>query len=497
MPFNYIPYRFLVLLLVFAACTGPRSTSSVNIQGTNPVKEQPNIVLILADDMGYGDVHSYNRESKIPTPALDRLAAEGIKFTDAHAAGSWCVPSRYGIMTGQYPLRKPMDVKRGSLIAPDRLTIASLLRRNDYHTALIGKWHLGFDGVKDWEGVDYRRPFEGGPVDRGFDYFFGMHASLDIAPYFYIENKRAVAAPTQTIAENQSPDATSTISGAFWRGGNIAPGFKHEEVLPTFTQKAVAFMQNHVKAKKRQPFFLYFSLTAPHTPWVAQPPFKGKSQVGEYGDFTMQADDAVGQVLKALEELGLQENTLVIFTSDNGPVWFEKDVQRFSHRAAGPYRGMKLDAYEGAHRVPFMARWPGKIESNTASAQLLCFTDMLATFAEVVGDTLPAEVKQDSYNLLPALLNKGVARREGLIIEGHTVREGDWKLIFGNGTGVLQRQWGQVSVSPVKGELYNLKEDPAETNNVYTTYPEKVLELTRRMEQYRAEGTTSTAPLSK
>jgi arylsulfatase A-like enzyme len=385
-----------------------------------------------------------------------------------------------------------MDIKKGGLIAKDRLTIASLLQRNGSSTAMVGKWHLGFDGVSDWDKVDYNQPFQGGPVDRGFDYFFGMHASLDIPPYFFIEDRSAVEAPSATIGENQSPDATTTISGAFWREGKIAPGFRHEEVLPVFTKKAVSFIENHVKEKK-QPFFLYFSLTAPHTPWLAQKQFKGKSKAGEYGDFTMQVDYSVGEVLKTLERLGIKDNTLVIFTSDNGPVWFKEDIEKFNHRAAGPYRGMKLDAYEGAHRMPFIARWPGKIKPNTSSSARISFTDMLATFAAVVNDTLSPVSRRDSYNILPALLNKGVAKRKGLIVEGHTVREGDWKLIFGNGTGVLQRQWGKVETQPVKGELYNLKEDPAEINNLYLKYPQKVAELTKRMEQYKAEGTSGMA----
>jgi arylsulfatase A-like enzyme len=449
-------YNSMLLVFIFTACCvlqlsgkpqGPKKSS----------KDLPNIVFILADDMGYGDVQSFNPSSKIATPFINQLAWEGIKLTDAHAPGSWCVPSRYGLMTGEYPIRKPMDIKKGGLIAKDRLTIASLLQRNGYSTAMVGKWHLGFDGVSDWDKVDYNQPFQGGPVDRGFDYFFGMHASLDIPPYFFIEDRSAVEAPSATIAENQSPDATTTISGAFWREGKIAPGFRHEEVLPVFTKKAVSFIENHVKEKK-QPFFLYFSLTAPHTPWLAQKQFKGKSKAGEYGDFTMQVDYSVGEVLKTLERLGIKDNTLVIFTSDNGPVWFKEDIEKFNHRAAGPYRGMKLDAYEGAHRMPFIARWPGKIN-----------------------------------NMLQALLNKGVAKRKGLIVEGHTVREGDWKLIFGNGTGVLQRQWGKVETQPVKGELYNLKEDPAEINNLYLKYPQKVAELTKRMEQYKAEGTSGMA----
>jgi arylsulfatase A-like enzyme len=485
------------LLLALSSCAGGRPTDAAPALGKVPQKQLPNIVFILADDMGYGDLQTYNPESKIPTPFIDKLASEGIKLTDAHAPGSWCVPSRYGLMTGQYPIRKVMDVKKGGLIVQDQLTIARLLKRNGYHTAMIGKWHLGFDGVSDWDKADYTKPLHGGPVDRGFDYFYGMHASLDIPPYFYIENTLAVEAPTDTIGEHQSANATSTISGAFWRGGKIAPGFKHEEVLPAFTKKAISFIQNHAKEKQHQPFFLYFSLTGPHTPWVAQEQFKGKSRAGEYGDFTMQVDYAVGEVLKALDNLGIKENTLVIFTSDNGPVWFKKDIQKFNHRAAGMYRGMKIDAYEGAHRVPFIARWPGKIKPNTSSSQLICFTDMLSTFAAIAGDTLSPSTRRDSYHLLPVLLNKGKSLRKGLIVEGHTVREGDWKLIFGNGTGNLQRQWGGVQVLPVKGELYNLKKDPSETNNLYSKEPGKVKELTKRMEKYKSEGIAGSRAATK
>jgi arylsulfatase A-like enzyme len=194
-------------------------------------------------------------------------------------------------------------------------------------------------------------------------------------------------------------------------------------------------------------------------------------------------------VLKTLEKLGITDNTLVIFTSDNGPVWFKEDIQKFNHRATGIYRGMKLDAYEGAHRMPFIARWPGRIKSKRSSSQLICFSDMLATFAAITGNKLSPEISRDSYNLLPVLLNKGKTPRKGLVVEGHTIREGDWKLIFGNGTRGLQREWGQVKVQPVQGELYNLKKDPLEVDNLYTKYPEKVAELQRRMEQYKADGT--------
>ncbi len=474
--------RLIVILLIITFCTGHR-----NIISNDSVTAQPNIVLILVDDMGYGDLRCFNPASKIPTPSINRLAAEGMKFTDAHAPGSWCVPSRYGLVTGQYPIRKTMDIKNGSLIGKDQVTIASLLKRNGYHTAMIGKWHLGFDGISNWNKADYSRPFKGGPADHGFDYFFGMHASLDIPPYFFIENNHTVEAPSDTISDHQSAVATTTISGKFWRGGNIAPGFKHEEVLPVFTQKAITFLTGHVQ-KKQQPFFLYLALTAPHTPWMAKKEFAGKSSVGEYGDFTMQVDHSIGQVLQVLEKLQLKENTLVIFTSDNGPVWFPEDIKKYGHRSAAGFRGMKLDAYEAAHRVPFIIRWPGKIKPGTSSSQMLCLTDMLATFAAVTGDALPAQDSRDSYNILPALVNKGVTQRTGLIVEGHTVREGDWKLIIGNGTGSLQRQWGKVKAEPVKGELYNLKQDPGEVNNLYTANPEKVADLTQRMERYKAES---------
>ncbi len=479
--------RYCLFLFCFAiSANGISQQNSANILAETHQKNLPNIVFILADDMGYGDIKAYNPASKIPTPFIDRLAREGMKFTDAHAPGSWCVPSRYGLMTGQYPIRKQMDVKKGGLIGPDQITLASLLKRNGYHTGMVGKWHLGFDGVGDWNKADYSKPLQGGPADHGFDYFYGMHASTDIPPYFFIENKRIVNAPTDTIAENQSPDATTKISGAFWRSGKIAPGFKHEEVLPGFTKKAMSFIESHVNEKK-QPFFLYFALTGPHTPWVANKQFKGKSRVGEYGDFTMQVDHTVGEILKTLDKLGVKDNTLIIFTSDNGPVWYKQDIQKFNHRAAGNYRGMKLDAYEGAHRMPFIARWPARIKPNTSSSQMLCFTDMLATFAALTGEKLLPTITRDSYIALPGLLKKGEPIRKGLIVEGHTVREGDWKLIIGSGTGVLQREWGGVTAQPLEGELYNLRKDPLEATNVYAKYPKKVAELKKRMEQYKRQ----------
>ncbi|WP_020603689.1 sulfatase family protein [Spirosoma spitsbergense] len=480
--------KILLTLLIALASLGLSDLQLTATPEVNTKATLPNIVFILADDMGYGDPGCYNPDSKIPTPAINQLAREGMRFTDAHSAGSWCVPSRYGLVTGQYPMRKLMNIQLGGLINADRVTIASLLQKRGYHTGMVGKWHLGFDGVDNWDKVDYSQPLRGGPTDRGFDYFFGMHASLDIPPYFFIENKGAVVAPTESIAGHQSIDATTTISGAFWRAGKIAPGFVHADVLPTFTQKAISFMDGHQRKTPDKPFFLYLALTAPHTPWVAKPEFVGKSKAGAYGDFTTQVDYTVRQILDRLKKSGIDKNTIVIFSSDNGPVWFKEDVQKYNHQATGRLRGMKMDAYEGAHRMPFIVRWPGQVKAGSVSSQLLCFTDMLATFADVINEPLPKQLTQDSYSMLPVWLGRSKAERTGLVIETRTVRDGDWKLVFGNGTGSLHQHYGHVDAPAVSGELYDLKADPYEQRNLYNTNQQRVSALNTTMDNYRSQG---------
>ncbi len=474
------------LCLFFLACSSFDRSAEDQRQDTVP----PNILFILADDMGYGDPQCYNPDSKIPTPNIDRLAAEGARFTDAHAPGPWCVPSRYGLLTGRYPIRAQLNWQERALLDPQQLTLASLLRRNGYRTACVGKWHLGFDEVEDWATFSSDQELPGGPVDHGFDSFFGMYASLDIPPYFYIEGNRPVTPPTETVAAHQSEDATTTISGAFWRAGNIAPGFAFEGVLPMFARKAIEFLRDQQQAESAQPFFLYVPLTAPHTPWVPTEAFEGKSAVGEYGDFTMQVDDVVGQLLQTLEATEQLDNTLVIFASDNGPVWFEADVDQYDHRSVASLRGMKVDSWEGGHRVPFVARWPGQIPAGTVRNDLLCFTDMLATVATAVGDSLPEADQLDSYNLLPAFRNETLAQpiRQELIIGESVVRQGDWKLIVGGGEGGLHRLYGRgASEAPVDSpnELYNLRNDLAETNNLYETNTEKAEELAAILQQMK------------
>lgn len=482
------PLVGLVALSFFTPC----SVSDFSRNAAAPERLFPNIVFILADDMGYGDAGCYNPEAQTATPHIDRLAAQGVRFTDAHAPGPWCVPSRYGLLTGQYPIRATLDWQKRALIDSSQLTLASLLQRNGYRTACVGKWHLGFDGVDDWNTFKSDQKLSGGPVDRGFDSFFGMYASLDIPPYFYIEGDRPVAPPTDTVAAHQSEGATTTISGAFWRAGNIAPGFEFAEVLPTFAQRAVAFVNEQGQAEEDQPFFLYLALAAPHTPWVPTDDFVGESSVGEYGDFVMQVDAVVGQLLEALETTEQRDNTLVIFASDNGPVWFQEDVEKYNHRSTADLRGMKVDDWEGGHRVPFIARWPGQIPAGTVRDDLLGFTDVLATVAAVVGDSLPEARKLDSYNLLPAFRGDSLKEpiRQELIIGEDVVRKNQWKLIVGGGEGVLSRVYGRggsEAPTDLPNELYNLEDDPDETNNLYETMTDKGEELAALLYKVRKQ----------
>lgn len=445
----------------------------------------PHIVLILADDMGYGDPGCYNAESKIPTPNIDRLAAEGMRFTDAHAPGAVCVPSRYGLLTGRYPFRAKLDWRNGPVIDEGRTTIASLLRDRGYRTTMIGKWHQGFTG--DHDQVEKR----GGPVDRGFDEYFGIHASTDIPPYYYIHNDRAVALPTNQIPAGSS-EGWSPIQGAFWREGGIQPGMRLVDVLPEFTRRAVETIEAHGKSGiKEKPLFLYLALAAPHTPWLPAEKWRGKSGAGLYGDFVMMVDDTVGQVMAALEKSGMADNTLVIFTSDNGPVWLPENVKQFGHSSTGNFRGMKGDAFEGGHRMPFIVRWPasgpgpGKVKPGSTSDQTICHTDLLATFADLTGAKLPPGAGEDSVSFLPALLgqDRGKALRDTLIVESSrgvlTIRQGPWKLIPALGSGGFT-QPNRVKPGPKDpaGQLYNLANDPGETRNIYTEHPQVVERLT-------------------
>ncbi|MBI2479941.1 MAG: arylsulfatase [Planctomycetia bacterium] len=442
-------------------------------------EQPPHIVVILADDMGSGDVASNNPHSKIRTPNIDRLAKEGMRFTDAHSGGSSCIPSRYALLSGRFAARKTLSLAKGALLEVDRMTVPSLLRDHGYATAMVGKWHLGFDPHLQNEKApaDYSQPLRGGPVDRGFDSFFGMHASLDLPPYFYIRNRQPVMPPTDDVAAHSSiegPDGWNNIQGAFWRAGKIAPDFKFDEVTPRYFDEAVHVIQRHGQDNTGKPLFLYLALPSPHTPWLPVEEFRGKSGAGMYGDFVMQVDAGVGQVLDALKSAEMERDTLVLFSSDNGPVWYEKDVQRFGHDAVGGLRGMKFDSWEGGHRMPFLARWPRRVSQGRVCEQTVAFADVLATCAELVGhEPLPDGVAEDSVSFLSYLLdaNKAPTPRPPIIHDRSTIRDGDWKLI-------LPKQGNRKRVEST-AQLYNLKEDLSEQRNLVSLHPD----LARRLEQ--------------
>lgn len=444
--------------------------------------------------MGQGDPQVYNDSSKIPTPHIDRLAEEGVRFTDAHTPSSVCTPTRYGLLTGRYAWRTRL--KSGvlwgyspALIDTQRTTIASLLKRQGYTTAAIGKWHLGL-GTQD--STDYSQPLHPSPVDYGFDTFFGIPASLDMDPYVYVENDRVVQEPTDRVARSEH---RRQGGGGFWRAGPAAPGFAHIDVLPRTTDRAVSFINQQAEDDANQPFFLYLPFSAPHTPWLPTDAFRDTSEAGHYGDFTAQVDDAVGQVLSALERAGFAENTLVIFTSDNGAHWPEADIEQWGHDANNGWRGQKADIWEGGHRVPFVVRWPERVPPGSVSDETICLTDVMATLAAVAGADLSSDEGVDSYNILPAMLGQSYDGpiREATVhhaLDGmFALRQGPWKLILGRGSGGFTApQRRDIEAGAPPGQLYNLEQDPRETTNLYHKRPEVVERLSRLLDTYREQG---------
>lgn len=453
--------------------------------------KQPNIVFILADDLGWGDLDPYNAHSAVPTPTASSLAKQGMRFTDMHASSAVCTPSRYSILTGRYCWRSRLksgvlDGWDPSLIEPGRMTWASMLKSKGYYTAGVGKWHLGLGDQAKW---DYTKPIHPGPNEHGFDYYYGIPSSLDFPPYVFFENDHVVEQPTNT-----TPGANAE-RGVFWRKGPIAPHFDFPQVLPTLTDKAVGIIKARA-AKPNQPFFLYFAMPAPHTPWVPIPEYQGKSQAGVYGDYAAEVDGMVGKVVQALDEAGFSDNTLVIFTSDNGADWKPEDIARFPHRANATWRGEKADVWEAGHRIPFIARWPGHIPAGSVSTEMASLTDMMATSAALLNVTLPKNAAEDSLNILPALLQKNQQPIRHTIVDHSldgmfTIREGDWKLELGLGSGGFTAP-KRVDPAPggPAGQLYNLATDPREENNVYLKHPDVVARLTKLLETYQQQGYT-------
>ena len=467
----------------------------------------PNIVYILADDLGIGDVSCYNAQSAWRTPHLDRLARGGLRFTDAHSASSLCTPARYALLTGRYAWRGRLKqgVLQGyhpPLIEAHRPTVASFLREHGYTTAVFGKWHLGLDWTRtgtQLENVDFSQPFANGPLAYGFDRFFGISASLDMPPYVWLANDRATAVPTATIADSPVPK--------LWRGGPIGPDFKMEDVQPRLIEKSLAFFAERAAARDGKPFFLYLPLAAPHTPILPTREFAGKTHTTSYGDFVTQVDADVGRILAALEKHGLAKNTLIIFTSDNGfaPAANVPAHAKFKHDPSAGFRGYKSDLFEGGHRVPFIAHWPATIKAGTTTHALVAQLDLFATCAEILNTQIAATAAEDSISFLPLLRGGGAMPsgpgvspvtapvRTSLVshsAEGRfAIRDGRWKLLLWPGSGgwssptPAPSQWLQTPRTDLASlppfQLYDLTADPAETTNVASAHPEIVQRLGR------------------
>ena len=483
--------------------------SAEAVRAADAPARPPNIVYILADDLGYGDLSCYNGESKIATPHLDRLAAAGIKFTDAHAPASVCTPTRYALLTGRYCWRSRM--KGGvllpwgkTLIEPDRLTVGSLLQRHGYATACLGKWHLGWQwptkdgqppqsGANRLSNVDFSQPIADGPTTRGFDIYFGTDLP-NFPPYCFLDNDRTVGIPSE-------PNRAE-----FNRPGPMLPGWQWVDIMPELTRRAVQYIADAGRAEPRRPFFLYFPLTAPHYPISPAAEFHGKSEAGEYGDFVAQVDGTVGRVMDALDRAGLADNTLVIFTCDNGRVVTGEvkngvydRLRDHQHASMGALRGAKRDLWEGGHRVPFVARWPGQIRAGSVSDETICHVDLLATLAAILNVKLPDNAGEDSYNILPALVGEKLDRpiREATVHHSgkgkFALRQGSWVFLDApTGDENKEPAWFQKSrgYEPHShaGELYDLSEDLPQRRNLFAEQPDKARELKTLLEKYKRDG---------
>lgn len=470
----------------------------------------PNIVVLLADDMGFGDPRCYNPGSKAITPHMDRLAREGRRFTDAHSPSSVCTPTRYALLTGRYGWRSRLKLGvlnpwDPALIEFGRLTLPAVLRRHGYTTAAFGKWHLGWTWAGARHGpappkgecfpgqVDFTRPIVDGPTSRGFDQFFGMVGNTVASPCL-LEDDR----PLFTGA-NPPLDRVPEIAGV---PRALLEPWEERNSLPVLIERVVWYLDRKVAEPARKPFFLYFAMTAPHAPLIPYGKFRGLTGHGDECDFVAQLDDCVGRVLDALDRNGLSENTLVLLSSDNGSPGFADEgsptgsvITRYRHAPNGLWRGMKGDAHEGGHRVPLIARWPGHVPEGTTCDETVCLVDLMATCAALVGDRLPEEAGEDSYDILPALL--GTPHRAPIreatvhhaLIGMFAIRRGPWKLILGRGSGGFTLpQFIPPKPGEPQGQLYNLADDPKETHDLYTQRPDVVKELATLLETYKATG---------
>lgn len=488
---------------------------------SSPKPERPNIVIIFADDMGYGDISALNPLSKINTPAIDDLVKRGISFQNAHASASVCTPSRYGLLTGRYAFRSP-KASRGiggftpSVIEKDRVTIAGILKNAGYATAITGKWHLGLDwATKDkkeaqlnpttgYSNVDYTLPVKSGPNNFGFDYSFIHPASLDIPPYFFLENGK-VADPEVVLTTDVYPirkentkfswdkkhsddKAVYWEKGVWWRLGEMSASFRVEECLETIVNQGEKFIDQQSSDK---PFFLYMPLTGPHTPWLPSEENKGKSGAGLYGDFVMDIDQVVARIKTKLEAEGLLDNTLIIFSSDNGAYWPAEEILLHGHDSNKGSRGQKGDVWNGGHRVPLIFAWPDGIKKSNAYEGLVSLTDIYATLAAMTGEETPVGEAIDSKSFIPVLSgDMSFQTRSDMVHQSsggmYAITSGAWKYIEGLGSGgfTFPAVLTPENNGP-KGQLYQLSEDPLESENLFAGFPKKIDSMRQQLEEIK------------
>lgn len=473
---------------------------------------KPNIIVILADDLGYGDIKAMNSKSKIPTPNIDKMVSEGVLFTNAHAPAAVCTPSRYSILTGRYSWRSERKkgvtwVWEGPMIENDRFTIGDMLKNQGYNTACVGKWHLGVewpttDGFpatlkNHGKNIDYDKPIKNGPTSLGFDYYFGQEVP-SFPPHAFIENDRLVVKPTEWM----EPGNTG-LPGA------MASGWRYEDLMYSITDKAIQYIKDQAYRDVSKPFFLYFAMSAPHTPIAPHENFFGKTEVGRFGDYVYEMDYHVGRVLNLLDSLEISKNTLVVFLSDNGGV--NEDglrytseigdlIKNYGHNSNGILRGIKSDAWEGGHRIPFIVKWPGHVKANSTSEALVSGVDLMATFAALTGEKLSEKVAEDSYNILPVIEGKTKVAREALVTQSGegilSIQKGDWKLVLCSGGG---GKWSGIGHLPVKEtvngkqiwknvQLFNLTNDIGEKTDLASSNQELVVDLIKLLKQYILAG---------
>ena len=479
--------------------------ASVALGSARPL---PNIVILYADDMGYGDLGANNPASKIPTPHLDRLAATGLRFTDGHSSSGICTPSRYAMLTGRHHWRDFHGITNSfgpSVFKPGQLTLPQMLREKGYTTAVIGKWHLGWD----WDAIrkpgtpkdsikaqdfDWTKPVNGGPLDHGFDHYFGDDV-INFPPYAWIEDRTLVRAPDTDFVKFPQPPKEGN-----WecRPGPAVADWDPYAVLPTLTQRSVDYVLS--RRGKAEPFFLFVPFPSPHAPIIPNDAFDGTSQAGPYGDFVVQTDDACGRILAALDQIGATENTIVIFTADNGAenYAYARDAT-YDHWSSAPFRGVKRDLYEGGHHVPFLVRWPGVTQPGRVSPALISQVDFMATLASVVGYGLPRDAAEDSHDFLAYLRGEAEAGPRRSMVHNtyanrYAVRDGDWVLVATK-TGderPVPAAWNAKHRQPADDdqpfELYHLEQDPQQRHNLATQHPERVAALQTLLQTLRDRG---------